>query len=390
MFVADTRLDVPSHSSVSCCSPSPTCFLTSEQRAAIKKEMTTHYTSLTARGGNENIKYYPGKHCTVFEHKLFPGLIFKLMGLEQAKMREKETKIAREIVRQHCLNFCFVPQAECIDLEMKIEVIIEASYYVSPPVIKTIQHPVAVLVEEKMDGYTTCQAKEMSELDFEQAESIPEFKFKVAQIYIQTALFICKVGYWDFDWRNAILLKDLQGLAFIDFERTKPSPSNITIGLCSLIRIAPSFCFEDIFRLAHQHEIDLIKELHSRQYHPELATIEAYTRKRAELLTKRKEFRAWHLDRGISSVAQLLQVKTDSIIEKKIVQVLNDSLRQSKKHTGRLISDRTWRGQLFFDEQKRNPIDYPQALENLKAQGIIFSWKVRTINSLQAGYTIKF
>lgn len=304
MYVANPRLDGPSHLSVSCYSPSPTCFLTPELRAAIKKEMATHYTSLATHRGGENIKYYPGKHCTVFEHKLFPGLIFKLMGVEQDKKREEETKIAREITRQHCLNYCFVPQVEYIDLEMTIEVITEAIYHIRPPVIKTIQYPVAALVEERMDGYTNCEAKEMSERDFEQAKSIPELKVKVSQIFIQTALFICKVGYWDFDWRNAILLKDLQGVAFIDFEGTQPSPYNIIMGLWTLLRIAPPFCFEDIFRLAHQHEIDLIKELHSRKYHPELATIEAYAKKRAELLAKRKEFRAWHIDRGISSVYQ--------------------------------------------------------------------------------------
>lgn len=325
--------------------------------------------------------FHAGKHMTVFEHAKYPGLIFKLPGLEEARSMLVNVETCKNIVKHHNLHHCVVPHTKVLVLEdaPKDEYSLEGGH--------------GLFVMQRVDGIISpSESREVSERAYEKFESSSQLKRKWEEYFRQAAEFICLTGYWDTSWRNILLMKD--GFGFVDFENVEPTKGNILCGVTRLIEMAPPEFTEMIVGIAEKYQI----RASSISNFLRCKDIEHLKQRIREELSLRSKVRQWHKEKGIVEASKKCDrnVWPEGSFERKLIKKSNDSIHHAENlpyYAGCLIEQRKLHWQPFGEQtyyKDRN--SFEKALKNLQENGIVCTWTTKE-NNFQphlVGYEIYF
>lgn len=313
---------------------------------------------------NENslFHFYGAKHCVAFFHSDFPGLVLKVMSVSQAQESKKFGDFANKAFTEEKFKYCHAPAADTIEL----------------PKNKML------LVMEKATGNTDqFNAQEEMEKEFELIESDLNIAAKWQQMTREVAQATAKIGYWDSQPKN-LIWDSQKGFSFIDFERIGPNRDNIKTGLSRLAEIFPPQFVDEIYDVAEEKGIKLEQ------------TREATKTARVTQFQLSRDLSHWNLEKGLPRILDKERWEPASW-ERKIVEKFDENRNQDwyRNHppaqtelfwqpfTFRTIpgSDRPF--PTDGEEYKKighpiyleNRAAFELALENLKAAGVVRTWK---------------
>ncbi len=190
---------------------------------------------LEKRENDKELHFFAGKHCTVFSHTELPGLVLKIMVKKQAEDSKRDLDIARKAFAQRGFQYCHAPQAELADLG----------------------NDETLFIMERAKGETDeLLAQELMEQEFERIASEPKMAEKWKTMTREVAEATALIGYWDSQRKNLIWDSE-KGWTFVDFERVKPTRSNIQTGLSRLAEIFPPQFVGEIYDVVDGEGITL-------------------------------------------------------------------------------------------------------------------------------------
>lgn len=325
--------------------PSPTISIDQETLERAKKFVQENSELIKNRESDEHIHFYNGKHCTVFSHTAFPGLILKIMGTAQAEDSLKNLETAQTLVKDYSLDSCYIPQGKIIELDSES----------------------TLFVMEKAPGMTNpSNCALISENEYALFGTSPEIKEKWRTYFVQAAELIARLGYWDTDWRNILLDKD-RGFSFIDFEKNSPSENHILGGIERLLQMAPAEFYPEIAAIAKQHGVDI--------------DISKTQEEQRELHERNASIRKWHQEHSVNAESTVLNIQNLSpdFIEKAIIDMLDKQLNNEyfQKSTGEnLVEKRHLSCQPLY-QLKVERAEFDSALQRLKERNVLCTWTVR-------------
>ncbi len=198
----------------------------------------SHYDRICDRDRSDSsFHFYGAKHCIVFSHSDFPGLVIKVMSQSQAIDSKRSIDRARALFDSEKFQYCHAPAAEMVDL----------SGYEDQ----------TLLVMEKAAGNTDeYAAKEEMEKEFERIDQDPQMEKKWRRMTFEVAQATAKLGYWDSQRKN-LIWDSQKGWSFIDFEDVEPTLDHIETGLNRLVEIFPHQFADVIYDVAEESRVNL-------------------------------------------------------------------------------------------------------------------------------------
>ncbi len=314
--------------------------------------------------------FYGAKHCTVFSHPEFPGYVLKVMNKFQSRETKEGVDFAHKVFTEQGFLYCHTPAAAEIDLTDT----------------KTL------LLMEKAAGNTDeFAAKEEMEKEFELIDSDPEMAAKWKQMTREVALATAKIGYWDSQRKN-LIWDSQKGWSFIDFERIGPSRDNKKTGLDRLVEIFPPQFVDEIYDVADAHgvRLDMTREV---------AKVHRQTQ-----FNFSRELSRWSLEKGVPRV--LDKERWDSSTwERKILDHFDENRNapwyqdyppaQIELNWQPFTFSLTWEQSQNYKElgepiYLKNRAEFELALENLKAAGVVRTWKVEEQHAGTQPYLVSY
>lgn len=191
-----------------------------------------------------------GKHHTVWGHKDFPGLVFKLMRSEDAKKQTTVAQVALKVVEETKNCFLQIPCSTWIETEAKTTIYIEEHL------------PLAGL---SMDEHREFWARVL--IHYQSSESTQSYKTNLETLIGHIKLLIEKVGFWDVGCHNLPEVRlDGMGVCGTDFENVELDGKYVNIGLENLIRLVPVHPLVDGVIKSYEGIIPKILEQKKLQY----------------------------------------------------------------------------------------------------------------------------
>lgn len=325
----------------------------------------------------------------IFELDIAPGFVFKMANdSSKTELRYKNMILAETIVRTHNLGLLIIPRAKIIALEINFSSII------------TKEFP-AFIVEEKLN-FTPHTASQKAL--FHRDENTLEEAIR------QLAIFICKTGYTDVEWRNNPIMIDNnmktdKKIALIDLEHLElPSAGlfgNSKWKVTGLIGCTPITCHEMIRGIARDHRIGYVGDDIYNQSVAEKITggysyIEATRNKNKAILEDKRNpkfpdrIAKWQIDRNIlvgnEPVNYKLKPQDFLCIEKGVnketasdCHLLASDIIEMASNKFAKECPRPFDRVLGLKEIKQiNKLDY--TLKVLCDKGVIFSFETNFIN----------
>lgn len=326
----------------------------------------------------------------IFELDIAPGFVFKMaFRSDLTKLRYKNMILAETIVRTHNLGLLIIPRAKIIKLEID---------YLS----RITQEFPAFIVEEKLN-FTPHTASQKAL--FHRDENT------LKEVVRQLAIFICKTGYDDVEWRNNPIMIDNNNMktdrkiALIDIEHMN-QPAMGLFGNCELERTGligctPITCHEMIRGIARDHRIGYVGDDIYNQSVAEKITggysyIEA-TRNKDKILLEDKlnptildRLAKWQIDRNILVGNEPVNYKLESqdflCIEKGVYHpiaydchILASEIIKMASNNFALRSPHSFDRVLSLGEiEQINKFNY--ILKVLLDKGVIFSFEINFNN----------
>ncbi len=196
------------------------------------------FNKITNRQGDDDIKFYNSQYNNrVFELKDVPGLIFK-MNYNNAEDRYKKMINAHYVLRINSLALLVLPHAKIFDVNVNGE---------SHKIIA--EQKLNIIVNESMQESLFYNSKE-----------------KLNDTIKQLALFICKTGYSDVEFRNNPIINNENGImdeknkiALLDIEETAGAEIGLFRGFCrsGLIALVDKENNDAIKNIAQENNISI-------------------------------------------------------------------------------------------------------------------------------------
>jgi|GEM_PF-5788490 len=345
--------------------------LSQQELQEISDLVATEKQTISNHTLNEKItRYFNGHHRIVFELKQFPSHIIKIDSSSNAKLYPDILK-CQKLIQQKGWMRCVVPEVQ---------------------IIKKGEGEQIIWIEQKLEGsYSSGEAKEISEKEFEKFGEDPSLLMKWNEIFSQAAEFIAATGYSDVDWRNLLLMKE--SLGFIDFESNavfSNNPRETGFGLFRLLKMAPLESFSSILQVVEKKGLqghlfyyaNQSQGFYQKGFRQEETTYEEALSLLREIRTEELAFtsglRQRHEGKTEIQIHQdILNGYPENSIERDLLEQFNAKSNYDKHD---LIGCRRLYLQPFLSHHEKiyDEKDLIQALEQLKKEGVIFSWNLQT------------
>lgn len=237
----------------------------------------------------EGIKFYnsQGNH-RVFSLETAPGLIFKL------KTNKARRMLAQDDSMKARYEMMMRAQKVCHTYQLNLLVIPTAKLFV----VKTDNQECEVIVERRLD---INHDESMQEYDYERdADSLDE------AIY-QLAIFICKTGYSDVQWRNNPVIKDVdkkgnRKIALFDIEEMDGAETGLFGGLNR----------RGLVGCVNERQCQIVKKVAEENGVSTMAFAIAFSRRKKELEEQLK-LKQHYLARKINSADEPIEIDVLSL-----------------------------------------------------------------------------
>lgn len=251
---------------------------------------------ILARKEKDGIKFYSSrKDHRVFALENAPGLIFKMKVKnyvpkfswdDSIKARYKKMINAQTVIRTHELGLLVVPKAKLFS-------------------VKADGKKYDIIAEEKLD---------ITPLESVQEQYFDEYGASLNETIRQLALFICKTGYSDVEWRNNPIINNCvdehgnRKIALIDIEESIEEKDCVNVGLFGVSRRRTG-----LVHLVNEEQGEIIEKVAKENGVEEIFIGEDPYVARKRVLDENRKLKEFYARKGIVKGDEQIQVDIDSL-----------------------------------------------------------------------------